>query len=227
MANYKYYKRYCKDIENVENFEKAAADNFKNWQLHHKLETWTSDGKRRLVDITTAELKSLDMYLHRPASELIFLTTKEHRQLHMKGKQGYWKDKTNPMYGKHHSAESKKKLSEAAKGRPGPNKGKQFSEETKKKMSEAQKGKLAGENNPMYGKHHSLSSIQKMSDAHKGKQFSEEHKKKISEANKGHPVSAETKNKLSEVHKGKHWYNNGQINKFCYECPDGFVPGRL
>ena len=175
MANYKYYKRYCKDIENVENFEKAAADNFKNWQLHHKLETWTSDGKRRLVDITTAELKSLDMYLHRPASELIFLTTKEHRQLHMKGKQGYWKDKTNPMYGKHHS----------------------------------------------------LSSIQKMSDAHKGKQFSEEHKKKISEANKGHPVSAETKNKLSEVHKGKHWYNNGQINKFCYECPDGFVPGKL
>ena len=25
----KYYKRYCSDIENVENFEKAKADNFK------------------------------------------------------------------------------------------------------------------------------------------------------------------------------------------------------
>ena len=167
----KYYKRYCSDIENVENFEKAKADNFKGWQLHHRLETWTSDGERRPVDITTAELKALDMYYNRPAEELVFMTTKEHRQLHMKGKQGYWKDKTNPMYGKHHSAETRKKISEAAKGRPGPNKGKHLSEYTRKKLSEVHKGKQAGENNPMYGKHHSLSSIQKMSDAKKGKHW--------------------------------------------------------
>lgn len=223
----KYYKRYCSDIENVENFERAKADNFKGWQLHHRLETLTSDGKRRSVDITAAELKSLNMYFDRPAEELVFMTTKEHRQLHTEGKQGYWKDKTNPMYGKHHSEETKKKLSEAAKGRPSPNKGKHLSEETRKKLSEVHKGKQAGEDNPMYGKHHSLSSIQKMSDAKKGKKLSEETKKKIGEANKGRPVSEETKNKLSEVHKGKHWYNNGQINKFCFECPDGFVPGML
>ena len=167
----KYYKRYCSDIENVENFEKAKADNFKGWQLHHRLETWTSDGERRSVDITAAELKSLNMYFNRPAEELVFMTTKEHRQLHTKCKQGYWKDKINPMYGKHHSAETRKKISEAMKGRPGPNKGKHLSEYTRKKLSEAHKGKQAGENNPMYGKHHSLSSIQKMSDAKKGKHW--------------------------------------------------------
>lgn len=49
-----------------------------------------------------------------------------------------------------------------------------------------------------------------MSEAHKGKKFSEEHR-----------------NKISEIQKGKHWYNNGEINKFCYECPDGFAPGML
>lgn len=138
MANYKYYKRYCSDIENVENFKKAAADNFKNWCLHHRLETWTSDGKRRAVDITAAELMALDMYYNRPANELIFLTSSEHTTLHNKGKQ-VWKGKTKPMYGKHHSEESKKKISEAMKGKKNFL-GKHFSEETRKKIGEANKG---------------------------------------------------------------------------------------
>ena len=39
---------------------------------------------------------------------------------------------------------------------------------------------------------------------------------------------------MSEVKKGKnnpafgkHWYNNGKINKRAKECPPGFVSGRL
>ncbi len=43
--------------------------------------------------------------------------------------------------GKHHSEETKKKISEAKKGENHPFYGKHFSEETKRKMSEAQKGK--------------------------------------------------------------------------------------
>lgn len=115
------YKCICDDIENVENYEKAKADNFEGWERHHRLETHTSDGERRTVDISRKELQALGMYYHRPAEELIFIS------------------ETNK--GKHHSEETRKKCSEASKGR--------------------------------------------------------------------------------------HWFNNGEINKFCYECPEGFVPGRL
>ena len=178
------FECYCKDYENIENYEKAKKDNFKGWDCHHRLETNTSDGERRLVDITAAELKALGMYYNRPASELIFLMKGEHSSFRK---------------GKHHSEEAKKKIAEALKGR-------QFSEETRKRMSEAQKG----EKSHNYGKH-----------------FSEEHKNKLSEALKGKQLSEETRNKMSEANRGKHWYNNGKENKFCYECPDGFTPGRL
>ena len=50
----------------------------------------------------------------------------------------------------------------------------------------------------------------------KGKHLSEEHKKKLSEASKGN----------TNV-RGMHWFNNGKINKLCYECPEGFADGRL
>lgn len=168
----KYYKLYCIDPENIENYEKAKADNFKGWHCHHRLETHNSDGERRLVDISHKELKALGMYYNRPVDELIFLTSREHYSLHNKGE-------SNPMYGKHLSEETKKKISEAHKN---------ISEETRKKMSEAKKGK----------------------------RVSEETRNKMSEAKKGNTNT-----------KGMHWYNNGKINKVCYECPDGFVPGRL
>ena len=145
------FERYCKNPENIENYEAAKKDDFKNWQCHHRLETHNSDGERRLVDITHKELKALGMYYNRPSSELIFLKHSEHASLHHKGKLR--------------------------------------SEESKKKMSEAQKGK-------------------------KGKHHTEETKNKIAEAARVNSI-------------GRHWYNNGKENKFCYECPDGFVPGML
>ena len=186
------YKRYCKEPEKIENYEKAKADNFKNWEVHHRLETHTSDGERRLVDITKKELQALGMYYHRPADELIFMTIYEHSRLHMKGKQK--------------SEEAKKKMGEAHKGEKNPFYGKKHSEETKRKMREAKKG----EKNPFYGKHHS-----------------EETKNKIREAKKGKHHSEEARKKLREANKGIHWFNNGKISKRAYECPDGFVPGRL
>ena len=126
-----YFQNYCKDYENIENYEKAKADNFRCWQCHHRLETHNSDGERRLVNISTAELKALGMYYNRPASELIFMTMYEHRRLHMKGEKL--------------SEETKKKLSEAHKDQTPWNKGKKLSEEHKKKMAEANKGKHRSE----------------------------------------------------------------------------------
>lgn len=164
-----YNKRFCKEPEKIENYEKAKADNFKGWHLHHK----------RGVDISKKELIALGQYYNRPADELIFLTSKEHNILHKKGK--------------HFCDEHKQKIGNAHRG-------KSKSDETKKKMREAAKEKHKGENNGMHGKRHSIESRMKMSDALKGE---------------NHPAY------------GKHWYNNGQINKLCYECPEGFIPGRL
>ena len=120
------FERYCKNYQDIENYEKAAADGFKGWNCHHRLETHTSDGERRLVNISTAELKALRMYYNRPAEELIFLTIYEHSRLHNEGE-------NNPMYGKQLSEETKKRLSEYRKG-------KHHSEETKNKISEANRG---------------------------------------------------------------------------------------
>lgn len=192
------FELYCNNIENVENYEKAKADNFEGWDCHHRLETHTSDGERRLVDIIKKELIDLGIYYHRPSEELIFLTTKEHRSLHRKGKQL--------------SEETCKKISDARKGKKyGP-----LSEETKKKMSEAHKGKP-----------HSEESRRNMSEAHKGKHYSEETRKKMSESRKGKQLSEEQKKKISNVVKGLRWFNNSERNIRAKECPEGFVPGRL
>ena len=164
----KNFEKYCAEPEKIENYEKAKADNFKGWECHHRLQTWNSDGERRLVDITADELIALGMYYNRPAEELIFLTASEHHSLHSKGEH-------NAMYGKQCYWKGKKR-----------------SEETRNKISKAKKG-----NTNTLGYHH----------------------------------SAQAKNKIAEANRinstGRHWYNNGKENKFCYECPDGFIPGRL
>jgi group I intron endonuclease len=60
--------------------------------------------------------------------------------------------KNNPNYGKYHSDETKRKMSEARigkyKGKDHPNYGKKMSEDQKKKISEARKGRYAGKDNP-------------------------------------------------------------------------------
>ena len=43
---YKYrLLEYCKEYQKIENYELAKADNFKGWEIHHRLEI-TLDGKR-------------------------------------------------------------------------------------------------------------------------------------------------------------------------------------
>jgi hypothetical protein len=154
MGTFRYF-RCCDNIEDVENYELAKADNFRGWICHHRLETHNSDGERRLVDIKKEELIALDMYYHRPAEELIFMTRSEHYTLHKCHKD------------KQHSEETKKHLSEI-------NKGKKLSEETKKKIGEAKKGK-----------HPSEETRRKMSVSLKGHPVSEESRRKTSEFCKG------------------------------------------
>ena len=105
----------------------------------------------------------------------------------------------NPMYGKHHTEETKQKLSEALKGKLAGEKNPmygihlEFSEERRNEISDRNKriGKWVGENNPMYGKPSPF----------KGKKRDEEFCKKMSECHKGiHPnISPETKSRLSKL----------------------------
>ena len=56
-----------------------------------------------------------------------------------------FKGENNPMYGKHHTEEARRKISEA-------NKGAVRSEEFRQRISNTLKGKYTGENSHMYGK---------------------------------------------------------------------------
>ena len=170
MINKYQVLKFCKeDISKIENYDKAIADTTQTWECHHMTETWWNCSKQDLIDN--------ECYYNRKACELIFLTKAEHRKLHFKGK--------------HHSEDTRRKMSESHNGHS-------VSEETRRKISEAKKGKPS----PMKGMQHSEESLRKMSESHKG-----------------HPPTKGSK--------GMHWYNNGTINVYTYECPEGFVKGRL
>jgi group I intron endonuclease len=104
------------------------------------------------------------------------------------------------------------------------------SEETKRKIGEKSKGRR-----PMLGHKHSKETKQKISEIMKTKIFTEEHKKHLSESNKGNKNGINNKKseegikKISKAtgkrNKDRHWFTNGLINKFCYECPNGFWKG--
>ena len=195
---------YCReDISLIENYENAINDKTQTWHCHHRRETIFS--RKDLIEIGE--------YYNRPACELIFLTKSEHMKLHHLGKPSGMKDK-------HPSEESRKKMSEKKKGENNPLFGKHHSAETCKKISEANKGK-----------HLSAEACKKIAEALKSRTFSEETRKKLSVNNgrfwKGKRLSEETRKKLSESHKGKHWYNNGDTSILAKTCPEGFVKGRL
>ena len=131
MINLTTVKRFCKDYTKIENYEEAVKDTTQTWHCHHIL------GEI----LTSEQLKDHDFYYDVPPCMLKFVTSTEHRRLHKKGDNNPMYGRTgkkNPFFGKKHSEETRKKISEA-------NKGKHLSEETRIKISEAQKGKKRSE----------------------------------------------------------------------------------
>lgn len=140
--------------------------------------------------------------------------SEETRRKLSEARKGKYTGEKHSMYGKHHSDESKKKMSEAHKN---------MSEETKKKMSEAHKGQTAWSKGKKFSEEHK----KKLSEAHKGKHHSLSSIQKMSDAKKGKHRSEETKKKIGEAKKGMRWFNNGEKCVRAKECPEGFVPGRI
>lgn len=132
MINEKCVKKFCcEDLSLIENYHLALADKNTTWHCHHRLEIELNKKQKELIDI--------GLYYNRPASELVFLTPKDHYQIHYKGttkseetrlkmsisgkgKHNHkgennpfygnhrFKGSGNPFYGKHHSEETLAKL---------------------------------------------------------------------------------------------------------------------
>lgn len=78
---------YCSDDRNcILNYQNAINDGNNMWELHHILESHTSDGWLRPVFISRKELKALGMYYKRPSNEFILLTKKDHFNIHSMGR---------------------------------------------------------------------------------------------------------------------------------------------
>ena len=188
MINEKIAIKFCKDFTKVENYEEAVNDQSQVWHCHHILGEILT--RRQLLDH--------NFYYDVPPCMLKFVTGSEHMRLHNTGKHNSAetrrkmseakKGENHPLYGKHHTDDTRKKMSESHKGRT-------HTEETRRKMSEAKKG----ENHPLYGKHHTDDTRKKMSEALKGHAVTDETRIKISKANKGKVLSEETRRKISEA----------------------------
>ena len=127
----------------------------------------------------------------------------DHSRLHHSGENCnfFGEDHTgtnNPMYGKKHSEETKRKMLEKRTYHHGKDHawyGKEHTQETKDKISKANSGikrtdevkkniseKTTGANNPMFGKTQSEETKKKISAAHTGRKHSEKSKQNMREA---------------------------------------------
>ena len=87
MINAYKAKLYCsEDISLIENYHEAISDEERTWEIHHRREC---DSEGRTL-FTHKQLKEMNLYHKRPASELIFVTRSMHKKLHreMCGKRG-------------------------------------------------------------------------------------------------------------------------------------------
>lgn len=135
MINEQAAYAFCREpIENIENYEEAVNSKEK-YVCHHK-------NGAPFTGFSKMDLIKMKMYYHRPASELIFVSESEHMKLHRKGikmsdetKKKISDSKTGKTpwnKGKPMSEETKQKLSKSIRGR-------HHTEETKKKMSMSRK----------------------------------------------------------------------------------------
>jgi group I intron endonuclease len=138
----------------------------------------------------------------------------------------------NPFYGKTHTEEVKKKISEQQKQLyiDHPEKKDEVSNMFKEMWKDDEYRNNILKMLSLPRGPHSEETKRKISEGNKGKFVSEETRKKLSDNGKGKKPSKESCLKISEKIKKLKWYNNGVLSKRLDEnkiIPDGFKPGRL
>lgn len=134
IAKDKRLRKICKEYEKVENYAEAVADKTQMWDLHH----------RNGAKMPREELERLGLYFNRPPGELMFLKHTEHSRLHDLNMSEENRNKLATAFkGKHHTEETKIKLSKELAGHNNGMFGKQHNEETRKKISEITKSKMS------------------------------------------------------------------------------------
>lgn len=99
-------------------------------------------------------------------------------------------------------------------GEKNPMFGKHHSDKSKQKMRTRLHGQRNGTNNSFYGRHHTEETKNKLRIANVGKTLSDEHKKKISQALSDPILKEHMRRAISEAQKGAFWVTNGIENKF-------------
>lgn len=74
----------CEDIKLIEGYDRVVEGWPKKvyFEIHHRFETRDVEGKPLDVLVSSKLLKAKGLYFQRPASELIFLTEKDHYDEH-------------------------------------------------------------------------------------------------------------------------------------------------
>ena len=138
MINERYAKEYCcEDISKIENYGKAIADNTQTWEIHHRREISENKSRKQLkaenlydnrpadelIFLTCAEHNRLHAkYLSEESKQKNRIahlgkrhteTTKQKMSESKRGENNPMYGSLGGMYGKQHSAETCRKISEA------------------------------------------------------------------------------------------------------------------
>ena len=169
-------------------------------------------------------------------SNLIELTIEEHAEAHrvLYETYGRWQDRVAWLSLSGIMKDEERIYEILKNSNPG---GYKHTEEAKKKLSIMR----LGEKNPMYGKNAPNRGIKRpgVGGRKKGTKWSEEERAgqiqiRSADGYYEYAKDPERRRKISEAHKGKigsakdkHWYNNGEIETYAKDCPDGYKKGRL
>ena len=206
-------QRKCPENKLLETDKYMGSGSYlKNAQRKYGLQNFTKE----ILAITETEeninlLEEIFIKLYREIGKAEYNIADGGRQIRFSGENAIkvYSKISNSLKGHKVSEEHKRKISQSLKGH-------KFSEEHKRKMGQSLKGRKFSEEHK-----------RKMGQSQKGRKHNEETKRKMSQSKKGHKVSEGTKRKISEIHKGKHWFNNGLVEKLLMICPEGFIAGRL